>query len=313
MKILITGGAGFIGSHLSKKLITNGSQVVIINRIDDKSSKLKTARLDKLLNPDEYTFYNLELSTSTELRNIFKEHNFDVICHLAAKTNLEFNSELYNRTNILATISIFEMAKEFKVPKVIFASSSMVYGNNLNLPFTESDNTDHPLSIYAASKKSDEVLAYTYHYLHGIKMIGLRFFTTYGPWGRPDMSISRFTERIINGDPIEIHNFGKIKRDYTYIDDITDGIIAAIGADIDYEIFNLGSGQSIELEKIICLIENNLGIKANKKYIPMQPGDLSETWANIEKAKKLLNYRPKITIDEGINRFIDWYKQYYSL
>jgi len=312
-KILITGGGGFIGSHLTKKLNSLGYKVVIVDRINGNSSQLKKDRLKKFLNPNEYTFYNSELSDIKTVKKIFQKNKFDVICHLAAKTNLEFNTELYNRTNILGTISIFELAREFKVPKVIFASSSMVYGNNAKQPFSETDNTDNPLSIYAASKKSDEVLAYTYHYLHNIKMVGLRFFTAYGAWGRPDTSISSFTEQIINNKPIKIHNFGKIKKDFTYIEDIINGIVASIEKDFDYEIFNLGSGQSIELKKIIGLIEKNLGIKAQKKYVAMHPGDLPETRADIKKAQELLDFKPTVEIEEGIKKFIDWHKQYHLI
>lgn len=312
-KILITGGAGFIGSHLAKKLFSMGYKIIIIDRFADHDNKLKQDRLNKFLSPNEYIFYEVELSNLKKVRQIFKKHKFNVICHLAAKTNLEFNTMLYNKTNTLGTISVFELAKEFKVPKVVFASSSMVYGNSVKPPFCESHNTDRPLSIYAASKKSAEILAYTYHLLHKIEMVGLRFFTTYGPWSRSETAISKFTENILNKKPIEIQNFGKIKKDFTYIDDIVNGIVAALEKKFTYELINLGSGKSVELEKIIDLIEKNLNIKAQKKYTAMQPGDQLETRANIEKAKKLLNYNPKITIEQGIKKYVDWYKQYYSL
>ncbi|MFA4818132.1 MAG: NAD-dependent epimerase/dehydratase family protein [Parcubacteria group bacterium] len=312
-KILITGGAGFIGSHLAKKLKKSGYEIVLIDRFTAHSAKLKRDRLKKLLHPGEYTFYEAELSDLNKVNKIFKNHKFDLICHLAAKTNLQFNSRLYNRTNTLGTINIFELAKDYDVPKVVFASSSMVYGNNDNRSFGETDNTDRPLSIYAASKKSAEILAYTYHSLHKIEMVGLRFFTTYGPWGRPETAISKFTEQIINNQPIVIQNFGKIKKDFTYIDDVINGITASIEKKFNYELINLGSGKSVELETIIDLIEKNLKIKAQKKYTAMQPGDQLETRANIEKAKKMLNYRPKITIEQGIKKYINWYKQYYSL
>jgi len=311
MKILITGGAGFIGSHLVKKLSSLGHDVTIVDRLSKNSSETKRVRLEQFLNLKDYNFYNLELSDIEQLTKIFKNNQFDAICHLAAKTNLEFNTELYNRTNILGTISIFELAKNFDVPKVVFASSSMVYGDNAKRPFSESDNTDHPLSIYAASKKSDEVLAYTYHHLHKIKMIGLRFFSTYGPWGRQDMAINKFTEQIANGQPIAVHNFGKIKKDFTYIDDTISGIVASIESDLDYELINLGSGESTEIEKIIALIEKNLGKQAEKRYIPMIGGDLPETCADISKAKKLLNYNPSYNIERGIENFVQWYKEYY--
>ncbi len=310
-RVLITGGAGFIGSHLTKKLNSLGYEIVIIDRLNSDSSQLKKDRLEKFLNPNEYTFYNSELSDTNSVEKIFEKNKFDVVCHLAAKTNLEFNTELYNRTNILGTINIFELAKKFKVPKVVFASSSMVYGNNTKLPFNENDNTDHPLSVYAASKKSDEVLAFTYHHLHKIKMIGLRLFTTYGAWGRPDMAISKFTEQVLAKKILKIHNHGKIRKDFTYIDDTISGIVAAIEANIDYELINLGSGKSTEIEKIINLIEKKLNITANKEYIPITSGDLPETLADIEKAKRILNYQSKISIEEGIKKYVDWYQKYH--
>jgi UDP-glucuronate 4-epimerase len=312
-KILITGGAGFIGSHLAKELSLQGYEVVIVDRFLDSDAKLKRDRLKYLLQPNEYTLYEADLSDYEKNKKIFENHKFDLICHLAAKTNLEFDSELYNKINILGTISIFELAKNYAVPKIVFASSSMVYGNNNGKAFCESDSTDRPLSIYAASKKSDEILAFTYHYLYKIEMVGLRFFTTYGPWGRPEMAISRFIDQIINNHPIELWNYGKIKKDFTYIDDLVKGIISSIETKIDYELINLGSGTSIELEKIVNLIEINLGIKAQKNYVASHPGDQLETCADISKAKKILDFDPKITIEEGIKRYIDWYKEYYLL
>lgn len=312
-KILITGGGGFIGSHLAKKLASLGYDVTIVDGLNYDNSDIKKERLEKFLDYKKFKFYNTELSDTKELTEIFRNNKFDVICHLAAKTNLEFNTELYNRMNILGTISIFELAKNFSVPKVVFASSSMVYGDNTKQPFSESDNTDHPLSIYAASKKSDEVIAYTYHHLHKIKMIGLRFFTTYGPWGRQDMAISKFTEQISSGQPIAVHNFGKIKKDFTYIDDTVNGIIAAIESDLNYELINLGSGASTEIGKIVTLIEKNLGKQATIEYVPMSSGDLPETCADISKAKRLLNYNPSFNIEKGIENFVRWYKEYHHL
>ena len=308
--ILITGGAGFIGSHLAKKLIGSGWQVVIVDRLGEQASQLKKARLEKFLNPADYKFYNLKLSEAEKLKAVFKENQIDIICHLAAKTNLEPDSELYNRTNIMGTMAVFEMAKEFKTAKVVFASSSMVYGASAKQPFSEADSTDRPLSLYAASKKADEVLAYTYHYLYGISAVGLRFFTTYGPWSRPDMSISRFTEKILADQPITVRENGQIKRDYIYIDDTVNGIVAALEKKLDYEIINLGSGRTIELNEIIGLVEKKLGLTAKKEFTAMQPGDLTTTWADITKAKKLLDWRPAISLEDGIAKFVDWYKDY---
>jgi len=311
--ILITGGAGFIGSHLAKKLIGSGWQVVIVDRLGEQASQLKKDRLEKFLNPADYIFYDREMTDLSELKKIFSRYQFDVICHLAAITNLEPDSEIYNKMNILGTISVFEAAKNFKVPKVVFASSSMVYGASAKQPFSEADSTDRPLSLYAATKKADEVLAYTYHYLYGIKMVGLRFFTAYGPWSRLNMSINRFTENIINSQPITVHNAGKIKRDYVYVDDLVNGIVAALTKDLAYEIINLGSGQAVELNQVIGLIEARLGRQAEKKIVPMQPGDLAATWADITKAEKLLSFKPQISLEQGINKFIGWYKKYHKV
>ncbi|MFH0854062.1 MAG: SDR family NAD(P)-dependent oxidoreductase [bacterium] len=311
-KILITGGAGFIGAHLAKKLAKMNYNITIIDKLSGNNAALKQERLNKFLDNREYTFYNLDLFDFNRIKKVFKRHRFDIICHFAAKTNLIFDPEYYEKNNIIGTLNIFELAKEFKTAKIIFASSSMVYGNNDKLPFCESDNTDCPLSLYAATKKSNEILAYTYHRLHGIQMVGLRFFTTYGPWGRLDMSIRKFTEQILRNEEIEMYNFGKIERDFNYIDDTINGIIAAIEKSFNYELFNIGSGKTASLEKIINLIEENLKIKARKKYIPMQPGDMPKTWADIRKAKKLLNYKPQISIEEGIKRFIVWNNEYNS-
>jgi len=311
--ILITGGAGFIGSHLAKKLIGSGWQVVIVDRLGEQASQFKKDRLEEFLNPADYIFYDREMTDLSELKKIFSRYQFDVICHLAAITNLEPDSEIYNKMNILGTINVFEAAKNFKVPKVVFASSSMVYGASAKQPFSEADSTDRPLSLYAATKKADEVLAYTYHYLYGIKMVGLRFFTAYGPWSRLNMSINRFTENIINSQPITVHNAGKIKRDYVYVDDLVNGIVAALTKDLAYEIINLGSGQAVELNQVIGLIEARLGRQAEKKFVPMQPGDLAATWADITKAEKLLSFKPQISLEQGINKFIGWYKKYHKL
>lgn len=306
--ILITGGAGFIGSHLVKRLYGSKNQIVIIDRLNSQNAKLKNDRLNKFLSPGQYTFYDAELSGLSRINSIFKKHRYDLVIHLAATTNLEFNPELYNRTNILGTVNIFELAKQYRVPKVIFASSSMVYGNRHTPPFKENDNTDHPLSLYAATKKFDEVLAHTYHHLHGMEMVGLRFFTTYGPWSRPDMAITQFVKRIINNEPVKVYDQGDIRRDFTYVDDIVDGIMAVIGQELKYEIINLGSGMAVSLKEVIRQIENITGKKADIEYTPKQPGDLEETLADISKAEKLLDYKPKYNIEKGLKKYIDWQK-----
>jgi UDP-glucuronate 4-epimerase len=307
--ILITGGAGFIGSHLTKKLKSLNNEIVIIDRLNSRNAKLKKNRLNKFLSPNDYTFYDAELSDLGTVNKILKDNKFDLIIHLAATTNLDFNPELYNRTNILGTVNIFELAKQHNVPKIIFASSSMVYGKNNEAPLKENDNTDYPLSLYAATKKFDEVLAHTYHYLYNIEMVGLRFFTTYGPWSRPDMAITQFVKRILNNEPVKVYNHGQIKRDFTYIDDIINGIISAVNNKLNYEIINLGSGKSVSLMEVIKIIEKISGNKATIEYTHQEPGDLKETMADIARATNLLNYKVKYNIKDGLEKYIKWYKK----
>jgi len=309
-KILITGGAGFIGSHLAKNLIQQGNKISIIDRFNANNIALKKDRLNKFLDPKDYEFYEIDLADMSAMDKLLKKKKFDIICHLAAKTSLD--NTLYNPKNYYGTSNLFELAKINNIPKIVFASSSMVYGNNIKQPFNERDNTDKPLSLYAASKKYDELLAYVYHNLYRIQMVGIRFFTTYGPWGRPDMSISRFTEKILKNEQIELHNHGDNMRDYTYIDDVIDGIVKIINKEFEYEIFNMGSGTSTSLNEILKFIEIELNMIADKKYIDMQPGDLVSTWADLEKSRQLLDYNPMTTIEDGIKKYINWYKEYYQ-
>jgi len=243
---------------------------------------------------------------------IFKKHKFNKICHLAAQAGVRYSLEnplAYEKSNILGTLVMLEMAKKYNVKYFVFASSSSIYGNNKKTPFSEEDNVDYPVSLYAATKKSSELLAYTYHHLYSLNCTGLRFFTVYGPWGRPDMAYFKFTKAILEDKPIDVYNYGKMKRDFTYISDITDGILAAIDNPFPYEIINLGNNKPIELSYFIECIENALKKKAKKNMLPMQPGDVKITYANIKKAEKLLNYKPKVKIEEGINRFVGWYKE----
>lgn len=310
-KLLITGGAGFIGSHLVKKISAIGFEAVIADRLDTQNKTFKQDRLNRFLDKSDYEFHDIDLSDLENLEKIFKSHQFDAICHLAAKTSLD--NSLYNKGNYNGTNNIFELAKKYEVPKIVFASTAQVYGNSDKLPFSENDNTDRPLSLYAATKKNDEILAHAYHYLYKMQMIGLRFFTTYGPWSRTDMAVNKFTEKIIGQEPIQVHDQGRIKRDISYVDDIADGIISALSKDFGYEIFNLGSGKCIELNELIRIIESNVGIEAKKEYVPMKAGDLSATWADITKAERLLDYVPRVSMEEGINKFISWYRDYHKI
>ncbi|MBI4779114.1 NAD-dependent epimerase/dehydratase family protein [Candidatus Falkowbacteria bacterium] len=316
-KILITGGAGFIGAHTAKKLIEEKYEIVIIDNLNDYyDPKLKKDRLKIFLGGLKFKFYKADISNYKQLEKIFVKHKFDCICHLAAQAGVRYsltNPWLYEKTNIAGTLNLLELAKINKIKKFVFASSSSVYGGNNKLPFSETDSVDKPVSFYAATKKSGELLAYAYHSLYGIKACGLRFFTVYGPWGRPDMAYFKFIDLIRKNKPIEIYNHGKMKRDFTYIDDIVSGVVSAIENTFDFEIINLGNNRPEELGRLIFLLEKHFGKIAKKKYLPMQAGDVIATWANINKAKKLLNYNPATPLEEGVKKFIAWYKNYYKI
>ena len=313
--VLVTGGAGFIGSHLAKRLLEDGCRVIIIDNLNDYySPELKKDRLKHLLTGHNYTFYKTDICDLPSLRGIFKKHKIDIVCHLAAQAGVRhslINPWIYGLTNVQGTINLIDLAKEAKVEKFIFASSSSVYGEKAKVPFRESYKTDSPSSLYAATKIANESIAHAYHYLHGLKIVGLRFFSVYGPWGRPDMAYYKFANLITQGKPIDIYNFGKMRRDFTYIDDIAEGIAAAIEKDFDYEIFNLGNSQTVELEKFISILEQNLGKKAERNYLGSNLADITQNWADISKAKKLLNFKPKTSVEEGLKKFVEWYKIYH--
>ena len=312
MKYLVTGGAGFIGFSLSKKLLELGEEIVIIDNLSDYYDvNLKKSRLDRL---DSAEIVVGDISDVNFLKEVLESYQIEKIIHLAAQAGVRYSIENpfeYEKSNNLATLNIFQSAKEFEINHIIYASSSSVYGGNNKHPFSISDKVDTPVSLYAATKKYSELMAHVYFHLHGIKSTGLRFFTVYGPWGRPDMSIFKFTKSIINGEKIDIYNNGDHVRDFTYIDDIVSGIIKALEANTGYSIYNLGNNKPIELMKLISLIEENLGIEAQKNYLPMQMGDVHTTYADIDITKEELGWEPKVNIDEGLKLFIDWYKDYY--
>ncbi|MCK5096138.1 MAG: GDP-mannose 4,6-dehydratase [Candidatus Pacebacteria bacterium] len=312
--ILVTGGAGFIGSHLVKRLAADGYEIVIVDDLNDYyDPQLKRDRLDILLKDSDYVFEKVNIANLANLKKVFEKYNFDMICHLAAQAGVRKSLKdpwIYEQSNILGTMNLLELAKDFDVKKFVFASSSSVYGGNTKVPFSESDRVDSPVSFYACTKRSKELLAHTYNHLYGTKITALRFFTVYGPWGRPDMSYFGFTDLMTQGKQIDVYNHGKMRRDFTYIDDVVDGIVSALEKDFNFEIFNLGNNKPVELMKFIEILEENLGMKADKRYLPMQPGDVVETWADIEKAKKELGYDPKTTIEGGLKKFVDWYKEY---
>lgn len=314
--VLITGGAGFIGSHLVSRLSDGGYRVVIVDNLNDYyDPKLKRDRLKIFLKGKKFFFHKIDITDKAALERVFKKYKIDIICHLAAQPGVRHSLVdpwIYGTTNVQGTINLMELAKSVPVKKFILASSSSVYGEKAKIPFSESYKIDSPASLYGATKMATELIGYAYHHLHGLKVVALRFFTAYGPWGRPDMAYSKFANLITRGKPIDIYNFGKMKRDFTYIDDIIDGIMAVIKRNFDYQVFNLGNNQTVELEKFISVLENNLGIKAKRNYLGNNPTELTATWAKIDRAKKLLGYHPKTSIEKGLRKFVSWYKDYYK-
>lgn len=316
MDILITGGAGFIGFHVAKALLERGDKVTIIDNFNDYYDiRLKEARIKELGNHNNLNLIRADISDHNAMDDIFKNHKFNKICHLAAQAGVRYSLEnplIYEKSNIMGTLVMLEMARKYSIKDFVFASSSSVYGNNKKTPFSEDDNVDHPVSFYAATKKSNELMAYTYHHLYQINCTGLRFFTVYGEFGRPDMAYFKFTKAILEDKPIDIYNNGKMKRDFTYISDITDGVLAAIDNPFPYEIINLGNNNPVELSYFIECIEKAVGKKAKKNMMPMQKGDVPITYADISNAEKLLNYKPSVKIGQGIEKFVEWYKDYYG-
>lgn len=316
MKILITGGAGFIGSHLAKKLMDRGDKVVIIDNFNNYyDPKLKRDRIGKFLKGYEFVLCKKDIRNFRALENIFKKEKPNKIVHLAALAGVR-NSLLdplaYEDVNIKGTMNLLELSVKYKIKNFVFASSSSVYGNNKKQPFSEKDNVDTPISPYAATKKATELLAHVYSHIYGLNTTGLRYFTVYGPWGRPDMALFLFADAIIKGKPIKVFNYGKMSRNFTYVDDIVSGTIKVLDADFKYEIMNIGGDREDKLTKFIKVIEKNLNKKAKKKMLPMQPGDVPSTVADISKLKKL-GWRPVTRIEEGIANFIKWYKDYYRI
>jgi UDP-glucuronate 4-epimerase len=315
MKIFVTGGAGFIGSHLSKKLIERGDKVVIIDNFNDYyNPKLKEDRIKILLKGLNFKLYRGDIRDEKLLEKIFKKEKIDKVVHLAAMAGVRYSFEkplLYGEVNFMGTLNMLELSKKYKIKNFVYASSSSVYGANKKIPFSESDRVDNPISTYAATKKATELMAYMYSHTHGLNTTGLRFFTVYGPWGRPDMAYFKFTDLIFHQKPIEVYNHGKMMRDFTYIDDIVDGIIIALDANLKCEIINIGADKPEKLDKFIKVLEKNIGKVAKKKMMPMQPGDVMKTIADVRKLRKL-GWKPTINIEAGIYEFIQWYKKYYN-
>ena len=311
--ILVTGGAGFIGSHLVDHLLARGEKVVVVDDFNDYySPKLKWRNLAQALQNPLFSLEQGDIRDFPFLERVFKRYPIRLVVHLAARAGVRPSVEdpiLYEEVNGLGTTNLLELCRRFEVPKFVYGSSSSVYGYSNKVPFSEEDCSDRPASPYAATKRANELICHAYHHLFGIKVICLRFFTVYGPRQRPEMAIHKFTRLIDQGAEIPVYGDGSSKRDYTYIDDIIQGVLAAIDIDFDYEIFNLGESQVTDLLTLIKLIESNLGKKARLKFLPFQPGDVPITYANISKAKELLGYRPQVPIEEGIKRFVAWYKE----
>lgn len=315
--ILVTGAAGFIGFHVAKALLDRGDTVVGYDNVNDYYDiKLKEDRLAQLDGNKSFTFYREDLVDLEKLKKIFESHAIDRVCHLAAQAGVRYSLEnpfVYQKSNLEGFLNLIELAKDHKIKNFVYASSSSVYGGNKKMPFSTEDRVDHPISFYAATKRSNELTAHAYSHLYDLPCTGLRLFTAYGPWGRPDMALSKFARAIVAGKPIDVYNFGKMKRGFTYIDDIVSGILSSIDKLFPYEVFNLGNSNIVELEYFIECIEKELGKKAEKNLMPMQPGDIPEAFADIDRSRELLGFDPKTNIGEGIAKFIDWFKGYYNV
>jgi len=315
--ILVTGAAGFIGFHCAQKLLSLGAKVIGLDNLNEYYDvKLKFARLDILKSSSNFTFYHQDLCDYDALQLLFKIESPSKVLNLAAQAGVRYSLEnpfAYQKSNLEGFLNILECCRHFKVKNLVYASSSSVYGRNEKYPFSEDQNVDHPISLYAATKKANELMAHTYSHLYGLPTTGLRFFTVYGPLGRPDMALFLFTKAILEGTEIEVFNHGDMHRDFTYIDDIVEGVISSLRTEHHYEVFNLGNNKTEKLSYFIECIEKELGRNAIKKLLPIQPGDVPKTAANIEKARKKLGFFPKVKIEEGIHHFVNWYRDFYSL
>lgn len=317
MKCLVTGGAGFIGFHVAQALLERGDEVICIDNFNDYyDPKLKEDRSKVLESYPKYCLCRGDISDYNFLKKVCTEHKIDKICHLAAQAGVLCslkNPFVYEKSNILGTLNIFELAREFNIPQVVFASSSSVYGNNDKFPSSEEDPVDRPISLYAVTKKSNELMAHCYHHLYGIRMIGLRFFNVYGEWMRPEMMPWIFTESILTGKEIKLNSNGDTWKDYTYITDIVSGIIKALDSSLAYEIINLGNNHPVHLKHCLEIIENELGKRAMVINQPLPAGDVPKSCADISKAKKLLDWEPTIKIEDGLPSFVRWYRKYKHL
>ncbi len=334
-KVLVTGAAGFIGFHLSRRLLENGCHVVGLDNMNDYYDiNLKKSRLKILKANDRFVFEKIDLADRTSVENLFKIHTFDVVVNLAAQAGVRYslvNPHAYVASNVAGFVNLLECCRYQKVKHLVFASSSSVYGANTKMPFSVHDNVDHPVSIYAATKKSNELMAHSYSHLYGLPCTGLRFFTVYGPWGRPDMALFLFAKAILEDQPIKVFNHGKMQRDFTYIDDIVEGVARLMGNPPEpnpewtgqnpdpgtsytpYHIYNIGNNQPVSLNDFIAAIEKALGKKAKRELLPMQPGDVPATFADIDDLIKDVGFKPETPLEVGIAAFIRWYREYYHV
>lgn len=335
MKVLITGAAGFIGSALSLRLLERGDVVVGIDSLNDYYDvALKEARLERTAVYDNFTDLRVSIDDREAMADIFSTHRPDRVVNLAAQAGVRYSIEnplAYIDTNILGFANILEGCRHNGVEHLVYASSSSVYGSNTKMPFSVHDNVDHPVSLYAASKKANELMAHTYSHLYRIPTTGLRFFTVYGPWGRPDMAYFKFTQKILAGEPIDVFNNGNHQRDFTYIDDIVEGVVRlldkipepnpdwtgdnpdAASSTAPYRLYNIGNNQPVELMHYIEVLEDCLGKKAVKNMLPMQPGDVQATYADVDELVRAIDYKPAMSVEEGMARFVDWYSDYYRV
>lgn len=335
MEILITGCAGFIGFHVAERLLCDGHRVVGIDNLNSYYDvNLKRARLDRLQQRQGFSFTLNSLEDRQAVEQVFANHRPSVVINLAAQAGVRhslINPHAYIDSNIVGFLNILEGCRHNGVEHLIYASSSSVYGANTKMPFSVHDTVDHPVSLYAATKKANELMAHSYSYLYGLPTTGLRFFTVYGPWGRPDMALFVFTKAILEGKPIKVFNNGHMKRDFTYIDDVVEGVVRLLDkkpvpnpnwdsehpdpatSSAPYRIYNIGNNQPVELNRFIAALESALGKKAKKEYLPLQPGDVPATYADVDDLFQAIGYQPKTSIEEGIARFVDWYKSFYEV
>lgn len=332
MKVLVTGAAGFIGFHLTLALLERGDEVVGMDNLNDYyDPQLKQDRLDVIdahAHADAFTFLKEDIADRDAMSVLFKSYSFDVVVNLAAQAGVRYsleNPDAYVDSNLVGFVNILEGCRQSKVGHLVYASSSSVYGMNVKQPFSVEDRVDHPISLYAATKKSNELMAHTYSHLFEIPTTGLRFFTVYGPYGRPDMAYFKFTKAILSGDPIDVYNNGDMKRDFTYIDDIITGVVRVMdrvpggqsskvsGAEVPYKLYNIGNNNPVTLSSFIEAIEVSCDQKAVKNYLPMQPGDVRSTYADVDSLKSDVGFLPSFDISNGVARFIDWYKKYYQV